>query len=293
MLKLPGVVSRAIAVQEEQGSTKSSHPCRACIDYKLVRQLGRGSGGSVKLVWKEDHAMWSKMAMKVVSKWSLADHFGVRELCERDFLVRFFHDPLISSTNFIVRFRAAHQTSSNFYFFFDYYSGGDLLDHLQLRGPLSPLEVLESARQLTTAINYVHACGYLHNDVRLENILITCTGDLRLADFGSCYPSQDNYAKDWTRLATVIYEVSTGKRLASSWPDDEFNSTQWQEVTSLHQSLLSCNSQTYTASNQLISHAIKYPNFGYSYKGHSEDVSSACSEDVDYLRLREFSYQSI
>jgi len=245
----------------------------------------------VKLVWKEDHQMWSLMAMKVVNKWSLVDSSGA--CIERDFLLRHCHSPEVSE-NYIIRFRASHQTVSHLYFFFDYCRGGDLLAYMQTHDRLDPACVSECARQLTVALNYVHGCGYAHGDVRLENILISAEGDLRLADFGGCSEGRD-CSEDWRSLAGVVYELSTGRRVAgvNQWPA-ELRSAEWAAILFLYDTLMQTSSPLYSPIPSKSSmHAVSELSFDNSYNGQSEESSSSDESEVDPLMLRCFSYESV
>lgn len=50
--------------------------------------------------------------------------------------------------------------------------GGDLLDLLNSRGALPELEAARLLRQMTQAVSYVHSCGFVHLDLKLENFVL-------------------------------------------------------------------------------------------------------------------------
>lgn len=89
--------------------------------------------------------------------------------------------------------------------------------------------------QMVTALNYCHQLGFIHNDVKPSNILVSTSGDFILADLGSITPpglrssSTQAYvpddmwdrinhrtlnpacvAIDWWMLAVTLYEKAFG-----------------------------------------------------------------------------------
>ena len=39
--------------------------------------------------------------------------------------------------------------------------------------------------EISTAIHFIHEMGYIHRDVKPENVLVDVSGHIKLADFGS------------------------------------------------------------------------------------------------------------
>lgn len=62
-------------------------------------------------------------------------------------------------------------------------------------------------RQLLSAVAYCHAQGVLHRDLKSSNVLITGTGNVKLADFGLArfLPPDDNLTY---RVCTLWYRYS-------------------------------------------------------------------------------------
>jgi serine/threonine-protein kinase len=64
------------------------------------------------------------------------------------------------------------------------YVAGPSLRTLRGRGALEISHVMQIAWELTNALEHVHACGIIHRDLKLENVLTTRDGRSKLNDFG-------------------------------------------------------------------------------------------------------------
>ena len=49
-------------------------------------------------------------------------------------------------------------------------------------------------RQMATAVEYLHSCGVVHRDIKLENFLLDGTGKVLIADFGLSRACRDGDA---------------------------------------------------------------------------------------------------
>jgi len=66
----------------------------------------------------------------------------------------------------------------------EYMAGGSVADLLAAGGPIDEQSVRAVCRDLCFALEYLHSEGKIHRDVKAANVLLTATGDVRLADFG-------------------------------------------------------------------------------------------------------------
>ncbi|WP_228539793.1 Stk1 family PASTA domain-containing Ser/Thr kinase [Nocardia sp. XZ_19_385] len=62
--------------------------------------------------------------------------------------------------------------------------GGTLRELLRERGPMPPHAVRAVAEPVLEAIGVAHAAGLVHRDIKPENVLISDSGDVKIADFG-------------------------------------------------------------------------------------------------------------
>jgi serine/threonine protein kinase len=87
--------------------------------------------------------------------------------------------------------------------------GGDLLDHIEKRGPLREVEAANVVLKTAEGIAYMHARGVVHRDLKPENILLGPRGPsdsaVKICDFGhSAFLSRSRQPSD-EAFGTFIY----------------------------------------------------------------------------------------
>uniref|UniRef100_A0A804QCU9 non-specific serine/threonine protein kinase n=1 Tax=Zea mays TaxID=4577 RepID=A0A804QCU9_MAIZE len=75
-----------------------------------------------------------------------------------------------------------HQTK--LWIVMEYMAGGSVADLLQAGPPLDEMSIACILRDLLHAIEYLHSEGKIHRDIKAANILLTESGDVKVADFG-------------------------------------------------------------------------------------------------------------
>lgn len=71
----------------------------------------------------------------------------------------------------------------------DYCPGGDLSQHLALKGRFDEDEARFFISEIILAIEHLHSKKIVYRDLKPENILVASDGHIKLADFGL---SKDN-----------------------------------------------------------------------------------------------------
>jgi serine/threonine protein kinase len=69
----------------------------------------------------------------------------------------------------------------------EFADGPTLLSYLNHYGVLDETEAHQFFSQLLSAVSYMHSLGYVHRDLKLENVLLTRKGIVKLADYGFAY----------------------------------------------------------------------------------------------------------
>lgn len=77
------------------------------------------------------------------------------------------------------------------YIVMPYMPGGTLAEHVQKHGPLSLPEAKVYLEQVAAALDYAHAHGCVHCDVKPANILMDGAGGVTLSDFGIVRSTQN------------------------------------------------------------------------------------------------------
>uniref|UniRef100_A0AAR2L122 Citron Rho-interacting kinase n=1 Tax=Pygocentrus nattereri TaxID=42514 RepID=A0AAR2L122_PYGNA len=147
-------------------------------DFEVRGVVGRGQFAEVQVV--KERATGDIYAMKVMDKNCLRTQDNVAFYEEERAILA------LSSTPWIPQLQHAFQDQDNVYLVMEYLPGGDLMALLnryedQFDEPMAQFYLAE----LVQAIHVVHQMGYVHRDVKPENVLIDRTGHIKLVDFGS------------------------------------------------------------------------------------------------------------
>lgn len=169
-----------------QEPIRPSISIRSIGDYDLIRTIGSGSTGKVKLA--VNRVTKEKLAVKIVprrqldpSKKPSRETVQSRErriLREAAILNLIDHRHIVKLRDFLI-------TTDYFCMFFEYVDGVQLLDYIISHRKLKEKQARAFFRQILSAVDYCHRNSIVHRDLKIENILVNSkTGDIKLLDFG-------------------------------------------------------------------------------------------------------------
>ena len=144
--------------------------------YILERKIGHGAFAKVELATHE--LLDLKVAIKIISRKKISiDKNFARCLNEINIYKKLNHPNVIHMFEVL-------RSVNYLYIVMEYAAGGDLYSVLNTKGRLTEPEARHYFRQLIEGLEYTHAKGFAHRDLKLENILITENNDVKIGDFG-------------------------------------------------------------------------------------------------------------
>ena len=169
---------RKMLVQKESNHIRMRRSKMTRSMFSKVKTLGMGAFGEVALVRKIDsNALY---AMKVLRKTDVLRRNQVAHVkAERDILAE-------ADNEWVVKLYYSFQDSNNLYFVMEYVPGGDLMALLIKKGIFSEELSKFYTAELVLAVESVHKMGFIHRDIKPDNVLIDRNGHIKLTDFGLC-----------------------------------------------------------------------------------------------------------
>ena len=160
--------------------------------YRILRPLGRGGMATVHLAIQE--SVDREVALKIMSPQLLADpNFGDRFLREARIAAKLRH-------RHVVGVHDVGRQGDLHYIAMEYLTGGPILS--KDGQPREVAFALRVTREIATALGYAHAKGFIHRDVKPDNVLLRDDGSCALTDFGIARASDS--ATRMTRTGAVI-----------------------------------------------------------------------------------------
>ena len=145
--------------------------------YTLGELLG--SGGMAEVCLAHDEVLDRDVALKILKNQYAENH---------EFVERFRREArsaaALNHPNIVSIYDRGSSEDGTYYIVMEYVPGGTLKERILREGPLDPSAAVELGSQVAQALEAAHEKGVIHRDVKPQNVLLTDTGDAKVADFG-------------------------------------------------------------------------------------------------------------
>jgi calcium-dependent protein kinase len=149
--------------------------------YEKICLIGHGSYGKVyKVIHKSSGDI---RAIKVIKIDNLAQGLKVSDIERELRILKMIDHPGV------IKVYESYIDSANFYLVTEYYSEGDLYEHVTKMKTMSEQLVKAIMFQIVSAVSFLHSNNIIHGDLKLENIMVDSL--LRRPSHGSSKPIYD------------------------------------------------------------------------------------------------------
>jgi serine/threonine-protein kinase len=199
--------------------------------YAVLDTLGEG--GMARVYLARDNVLDREVALKALR----GQYAGDEGFVER-FRREAKNAAALNHPSIVQVYDQGRAENGTYYMAMEYVPGGTLKDRIKKEGPLEPHEAAGIASRVAEALDVAHGRGIVHRDIKPQNVLLTASGDAKVADFGiaraassksitetnlvlgtSAYMSPEQVrgeraepASDLYSLGVVLYEMLTGEQ---------------------------------------------------------------------------------
>uniref|UniRef100_A0A8C3XS89 Serine/threonine-protein kinase SBK2 n=2 Tax=Chelydra serpentina TaxID=8475 RepID=A0A8C3XS89_CHESE len=176
----PGAAALAMLDEMLEITAQSLVHTEVAEHYQVIRELGRGKYGHVVLVTHRQRG--TPMALKLLPKAHTKLHTFLYEYCVALSLAT--HPAIIGM------FGIAIESSQHYGFLYEPALHRDLISIIKPRDGIPEPAAKQCAKQLVSALEFIHSRGLVYRDVKPENVLLfdpECRC-IKLTDFGLTRP---------------------------------------------------------------------------------------------------------
>merc|ERR1712151_108811 len=177
---------RRVLEHEEMLIQKENRKKISTSDFESLTVIGRGAFGEVRLVRRkskrDDPDSCEIFALKSMKKEMMVIKNQVGHVrAERDALAK-----ASENNRWLTVLHCSFFDETHLYMVMEYLPGGDLMSLLIKEDTFSERVTMFIMAEAAQAISSVHALGYIHRDIKPDNMLLDARGHLKLTDLGLC-----------------------------------------------------------------------------------------------------------
>jgi tRNA A-37 threonylcarbamoyl transferase component Bud32 len=164
--------------------------------FRLLRRLGRGAMAEVYLA--EQSQLRRRVAVKIL-KPELADDLTYLRRFEREAQAA----AALAHANIVQIYEVGHVDRLHF-IAQEYIQGQNLREWITRHGSPDLPHALSVMRQVAAALAKAAEQGVVHRDIKPENIMLTPSGEVKVADFGLARIAREGEVIDLTRIGITM-----------------------------------------------------------------------------------------
>ncbi|KGB79862.2 STE/STE20/YSK protein kinase [Cryptococcus deuterogattii R265] len=164
------------------------------VAYTLLEKLGAGNFGTV---WKASHNDTKEIvAIKMIDLESSDDDIS-------EIQAEIAH---LSScwSDHVTKYYGSFVRGARLWIVMEYLAGGSCLDLLK-PGVFTEAQIAIVCRELLLGLEYLHMEGKIHRDIKAANVLLSASGDVKLADFGVAAQLSSHKSQRHTFVGTPFW----------------------------------------------------------------------------------------
>ncbi|CAO3667513.1 unnamed protein product [Rhizopus stolonifer] len=164
-------------------------------DFKVGKHLGTGKFGTVYLA--QEKRSKTVVTLKILRKEELEKEKVVQFVKREVEIQAHLHHP------HIIQLFGYFHDKTNIYLVLEYAEQGELFKKLDADKAFTESQAANYIIQLSQALEYMQRFGIIHRDLKLENILLSKDGQVKIGDFG--WAVQDPRPRRRTLCGTLDY----------------------------------------------------------------------------------------